>query len=100
MQTKPSATDAEFEFIEHRLRIRWGVVIVTSLNIGTWAVVAATHRDPVLSATCVVLSGLCYPALAFLSQLHDKVSGPQVDALKRRMDPRLSWRKRAIAQRS
>lgn len=99
MQDDPPLTDAEFVFIEHKLRIRWDVMAIAMVYIAIWIFAAYTQHNRAVSVTCVVMAALCYPALALLSQLRERVSGAQADALRRRMDPRLSWRKRALSDR-
>lgn len=91
MQEEPP-TDAEFVFVEHRLRIRWDVLAITAVYVGTWVAVAYTQHSQAITVTCVVLAGLCYPTLALVSHIRETVSGHQADALRRRLD----WRRRAI----
>lgn len=94
---KPPVTDAEFQVIDHK-GPGLGALVFWFLWMAGWCAAVYHANAPWERVTCMILA-LIYPGIGKLWLMlmnPQTVSYEQSEWLRQRMNPQLSWRKRAI----
>lgn len=90
MAQTPPTVDAEFEFVAHRYRVRWGEIAFFVLVTGFFVGVSYREHDPTASLFAVICAGMWWPLKRAWGALRSRgeVSQQQADWIVARLTRR------------
>jgi hypothetical protein len=91
MAEKPPITDAEFQLVDDRWRLRLGDVAWYGFWIGGYAAAAVLIDNRIASVVLIILAGLAWPARRWLAGLGEAVSAERAEWLRLRVSGRSRW---------